>query len=62
MIGMIKNVPYMYVELPNIDIMIIFSSVSIPSSLKFIIGNCYDIQDLFYKNLHWLPMEKGRPG
>lgn len=43
MIGMIKTIPYIYSELPDVDVILVYSSVAIPSSLKFIVGKLSDI-------------------
>lgn len=60
--GIIGTIPYVYPELPDIDTMLIFNTLSIPYSFKFLIGNNYNMQHHYYKNILILNTVNEKPG
>lgn len=49
--GISGTMPYIYPELPDVHTMTLFNSVSLPYSLKFLLGTMFINQPLSYKNI-----------
>jgi len=61
-IGISGTMPYIYKELPDVHTMALFHAVTLPYSLKFLLGTIFLRQHPFFKGTATLNMVRGRPG